>query len=508
MAALEPARYHEITVIDLLRAGAAGRAGVDRRLIQSILDRGPAAVADALAFAREPHGGDRINLSPLLADLFRHFKTPEAIDFYIDAIRAEPEDLDESLIEAILPLGERAVEPLLKLYEEIGEEQGSDIAFLLAGLRVHDPRVLALLLDRLEFDAADGAFCLGMFGDPAAVPALEKMLAELPADDESPEDAELKREITRAIEEVHVPASPYEPEPFDIFAEYPEHELPNFDVLPEGERIEMLGSTDPEIRAEAAYSFFNAELSPEARQALLTLAKTDPDANVRGRAWESLADAVTDATVRDSMIAIMNDASRPVEERGGAAVGLYGVADRRDVQPGIEALYGEGGAARIKALETMWRSLWKPFAKYFAPHLDDPDPAIVKQALRGAGYFRLTSSIDTIAKYLDDDDLRDDALFAYAVAMPGETTRGRARGMLRKVEAVTPLSHSELRLVAFAIDERLRLHGLEPVFENESDLDSEDEPEPAPSEAPVEKVGRNDPCPCGSGKKYKKCHGA
>jgi uncharacterized protein YecA (UPF0149 family) len=24
----------------------------------------------------------------------------------------------------------------------------------------------------------------------------------------------------------------------------------------------------------------------------------------------------------------------------------------------------------------------------------------------------------------------------------------------------------------------------------------------------AEQVGRNDPCPCGSGKKYKKCHGA
>jgi preprotein translocase subunit SecA len=23
----------------------------------------------------------------------------------------------------------------------------------------------------------------------------------------------------------------------------------------------------------------------------------------------------------------------------------------------------------------------------------------------------------------------------------------------------------------------------------------------------VAKVGRNDPCPCGSGKKYKRCHG-
>ena len=34
---------------------------------------------------------------------------------------------------------------------------------------------------------------------------------------------------------------------------------------------------------------------------------------------------------------------------------------------------------------------------------------------------------------------------------------------------------------------------------------------PMPGEAPfvrsTQKVGRNDPCPCGSGKKYKQCHG-
>jgi uncharacterized protein YecA (UPF0149 family) len=30
---------------------------------------------------------------------------------------------------------------------------------------------------------------------------------------------------------------------------------------------------------------------------------------------------------------------------------------------------------------------------------------------------------------------------------------------------------------------------------------------PAPRQV-VEKVGRNEPCPCGSGKKYKKCCGA
>jgi preprotein translocase subunit SecA len=34
------------------------------------------------------------------------------------------------------------------------------------------------------------------------------------------------------------------------------------------------------------------------------------------------------------------------------------------------------------------------------------------------------------------------------------------------------------------------------------------EPAQASQRRTGEKVGRNDPCPCGSGKKYKKCHGA
>jgi preprotein translocase subunit SecA len=32
-------------------------------------------------------------------------------------------------------------------------------------------------------------------------------------------------------------------------------------------------------------------------------------------------------------------------------------------------------------------------------------------------------------------------------------------------------------------------------------------PEPATLKRDADKVGRNDPCPCGSGKKYKRCHG-
>ena len=43
-------------------------------------------------------------------------------------------------------------------------------------------------------------------------------------------------------------------------------------------------------------------------------------------------------------------------------------------------------------------------------------------------------------------------------------------------------------------------------------LEADDQPAPAATQQPMTraqpKVGRNDPCPCGSGKKYKQCHGA
>jgi hypothetical protein len=491
----------------LLHEAALGRIGVDRRLIRSIIENGDAA--PVLRFARAKHDDERIDLDPLLVDLLRHYQAPEAVDFFVDVIRRDPQEIPDELVEAILPQGEKAIAPLIALYEEIGEEQGGDIAFLLAGLHPHSEPVLALLLERLEYDAADGAFLLGLYGDPAAKPALEKMLAEVPK-----EEVELRREITHAIEAVNAPPAQYAPQIFNILAEYPEQSLPAFDLLSEAERLDMLASDDAKVRAGAAHSFFNATLNPKARAALLDRAKSDDHAAVRARAWESLADATgeskDDAAIRDAMVAVMVDPTREIEERGGAAVGLYAAGDRPEVRAGIEALYEMGGPARVKAMEAMWRSLWEGYAKYFAPHLDETDPKILREALRGAGYFQLTRYADKIVKYFDAeepyDHLRDDALFAYALAMPGETTRGRVRGMLRKIESITPLTHYETDLVRFGLDERLRLHGLNPVFSAESE-DEEAVPEPA-APVPPAKPGRNDPCPCGSGKKYKKCHGA
>jgi preprotein translocase subunit SecA len=40
-----------------------------------------------------------------------------------------------------------------------------------------------------------------------------------------------------------------------------------------------------------------------------------------------------------------------------------------------------------------------------------------------------------------------------------------------------------------------------------SDAQVQEEDEHKPFVRTAEKVGRNDPCPCGSGKKYKQCHG-
>ncbi len=338
------------------------------------------------------------------------------------------------------------------------------------------------------------------------------MLAEVPEG-----EAELRREISYALVQLDAPEPKYQPEPFDLVADYPERELPPFEVLDEAERMAMFSSGDAEIRAGAAHSFFNQNLEKAARTALFDLATNDADAKVRGEAWASLGDATEDEGIRDAMIAALHDESRPAEERGGAAVGLYAVADRDDVRKGLEALYALGGKTRARALEAMWRSLWQPYAKYFPPHLDETDPELLRHALRGAGYFRLTAHADKIASYFDRDEpldeLRDDALFAYALAMPGETTRGRIKGMLRKIDGIAQLNPQETELVQFALDERLRLHGLAPVFEAEQE-DAHDHAHDAPMSpgpeppAAMHKPGRNDPCPCGSGKKFKKCHGA
>jgi hypothetical protein len=295
-----------------------------------------------------------------------------------------------------------------------------------------------------------------------------------------------------------------EPEPpFDIWAEYPPRDDAPFEVLPNEERLALLDHPSAELRAQAAAISRGPLQDDKLRARLLQVAKTDPDAKVRGEAWESLEELNDEPEVRRAMMAVLTDAAAPIEERGGTAVALAQHSDNRAVFEAIEQMYSDP-LGRAKALKAMGRSFDKRFATYPPKHLDDPDTDIKRQAIWAAGYLSLSSEASRIAAFLHDDEFRIDALFAYALCVPAEISRGRVRSLLDKIDELAGgLNVDEEKLVEVALDQRLVLHGKKPFF---SDDDSHDEPDQAP--AVSTKIGRNDPCPCGSGKKYKKCCGA
>jgi hypothetical protein len=153
----------------------------------------------------------------------------------------------------------------------------------------------------------------------------------------------------------------------------------------------------------------------------------------------------------------------------------------------------------------MWRSLDFRYADYFVRHAEDVDKETRRRAIQGMGAFNLSQHAHLLVPSLNDDDLREEALFAYALAMPGKTTRKSVHGLLEKIdEHAGGLTASEVEVVEFALDRRLEREGLQAEFHPDEQFEDEFEHEPAVST----KVGRNEPCPCGSGKKYKKCCGA
>jgi preprotein translocase subunit SecA len=68
-------------------------------------------------------------------------------------------------------------------------------------------------------------------------------------------------------------------------------------------------------------------------------------------------------------------------------------------------------------------------------------------------------------------------------------------------------SQDQVAQAAEALEERAaQVSNVTYVHPNEDGSVSE-ETDPATLAQAVPRVGRNDPCPCGSGKKYKLCHG-
>jgi len=169
---LEPNRYRETPVYDLLAAASRGEIGMDRRLLDAILERIEEAVPDLVRFGLEDPEDTPVPLEADLIAIFRHHPDPRAVPFLVECVRRFPEDIEDDLLEAFCRQGEAAAGPLVALYNELGAAEGGETAFLLAALGVRDERILQILLDRLSLEPGDAAFCLGVYGDPAVKPAL------------------------------------------------------------------------------------------------------------------------------------------------------------------------------------------------------------------------------------------------------------------------------------------------------------------------------------------------
>lgn len=467
---LDPDKLLEVPSTEVLAAASKGQLGLDHRFLHALLDRPEEAFPAVLEFSRRNLADDIVDLSPDLILLFRHWKRPEGLPFLIDYIKEDPTDVPDEAIEALVAIGEPALEPLVKLYGELAEEDSGEIAFILANLGVRDPRILPILLDRIEFDLSDTVLLLVSYGDPQAIGALETQVAKL-----SDDDGQLKKEIEEAIRTLRESAEAKQSsnsgsEEPDIWALYPEKADLPLELLARDERLALLDSAaSAEVRAAAAGSFFNLDLSDDEQAQLLKAAAHDPQPSVRARCWEALMNSTDNADVMNSMLKALRNPELSTEERGGLSVGLAPETDRNEVRDAINKLYSEE-SGRAKALEAMWRSLHPSFRDHFAQHLSDPDVEVRRSAVWGVGYYGIKSELDRVRALFDDEDLRSDAIFAYALAMPGETSRGRVKGLFERVKKdARGLSEVEEALVKAALDERLMLAGKEPFFTAEED---------------------------------------
>jgi hypothetical protein len=496
---LDPGRYEGVPAYQLLEAAGHGYIPVDQRLIHAILDFPENSLPDILRYAAQDHSNDLMDLDPLLIDLFHALHAPAALPFFMRVIRDNPSDVPDDLVESIVALGEPAVEPLLTLFRELDGKDAGDVPFVLAALHVRDRRVLESLTERLETDPQDAALCLEMYGDPAAIAALETALAKIPAD-----DPRSRAPIQAVIKSLSAPpdAAPEETVAFNIWALYPEEASTDFGALEDEDRLAMLQKGSASLRADVALSYQGTDLSDAARARLIQLAKTDPDPGVRGACWEALGEIGDEPELRQAMLKVLADPKAAIEERSGAAIGLAEQSDNAAVYQAILNLYQEP-RGRAKALKAMARSFDKRFAAYPPKNLNDPDPDIKTQAIWGIGYLGLSSEAPRLVELFEDEEFRTDALFAYALSIPGETSTGRVRALMTKVEqAAGGFREDEEDLIRIALDQRLMLHGKSPVF-----FPDDEEEEESETVVAAQGPGRNDLCPCGSGKKYKKCHG-
>jgi hypothetical protein len=500
---LSPDQYAQASVLELLREAARGRIPLDQRWVRAIVERGESCVEDLLTFLRE----DDDYLFDLEEDVVliaRHLASPAMLPVLLElAERYGDQEWPDELADAFRVVGAPALEPLLELRKKLENPFG--LNDLLATLGVRDPRILQALVEELEVDPLLGSLALSLYGDPAARPYLEKALDRAASEPE-------RREIREIIERLDQPREPETPEPFDIWSWYPEEADPDFEHLPVEDLIALLESPVARWRLGAADELGRrGEPASPAKDKLYELATKDEAPEVRGACWRALAQIQSEGPWREEMLKRLGDPAVPLAER---RLILLGLAQRDEDDPLVRRWvldFYDNRETRAMAMEAMRLTGNPGFARFMIENLEDPDLEIRRQAVLGVGTFGLRAQLHRLEK-LFSSPLRREALASYAALVPMEPSRLEARRTLRKIEeAAGGLSEEEGWIVTDVLNDRLVTAGHPPVF-----VDSEEEEEyleelgegGSRPQIRAEKVGRNDPCPCGSGKKYKKCCGA
>jgi hypothetical protein len=449
---IAPEDYAKTPSHDLLVAASKGHLAVDHRLLHALLDDPARTMPGILQFANEDHHDARVDLAVALMAIFAACPASAAIPFLVSEIRRFPDDIPDQMPEALVRIGPAAIDPILSL-----DLKTPEIGFLLATIGVADPRIDAYISQIAAQDAEEGKFLRDLYGDYTG-PAEEHF------------------------------------DPYNLWDDFDEVRWPDLSQLPAAEIEEFLASPSADLRALGVEAWLNEDLEPEQVARLLDMANKDPDARVRGLAWETLRESSEQDRVLEPMLGRMEQPDVPPVERAGLAIALSYEVERPEVRALIVDLY-QDPATRAKALEAMWRSLDLSFEKFIVAHLDDKDADIRREAIAGVGFLRLRNRAERLEALFLDEDFRHDAIYAYALAAPARETKLDLKRLGNRIgELAKGLSDEEAEIVDSAIDMRMRLAG-------------KMSPEPAAEPVIKAKVGRNDPCPCGSGKKYKKCCG-
>lgn len=463
---IQPSEYPTTPISQLLIEAGRGRVGFDQRLISAIISRPEESASALIAYGKKPPENARMEMDEDILNLLASLPGPPAMDYITALLRDGYTELPSSLVKIVQEAGKSAIEPLVDAYRSLEEDSSGEVAFLLAGLGKQDPKIMQILLERLEFDMEDGAILLGLYGDKAGIAPLEKLLAEVGKN----------REIEFALEQLkHAPESIPEAES-DYLVDYPEVSGPEFEVLEDDEIVEFATAHEDEsVRLAALDVLEDLELPVSVVTPLLALAAGHDTVPVRAGAFRALARLNQISEVRAVAEASLEDATTPAAIRVASLITLlpeHVVAKK--VRVYIEEFLSNP-ASRADGVHAMWRSREASYNTRFGAFLDDPDLAVRRQAVRGAGVCSDVTAIGKLRELMMDEDLRKDAIFAYSMAVPSDVSPSRMRSLYTRIEKEAGgLNRDETTSVAIALDMRLEADGKEAIFLSEVEAADDD----------------------------------